>query len=121
MKKRWISLLLAGALALSLVGCSGGNKPVETTAGTTAPAETQSAAEPASSGVVEELKIGICKDVTPRSLASESGSFGQMNYNAFCAGTWLVRDENNEIQPNLMTSWEILDGGNVIRATFATD
>ena len=26
--------------------------------------------------VVEELKIGICKEVTPRTLASESGSFG---------------------------------------------
>ena len=35
--------------------------------------------------------------------------------------TWLVRDENNEMQPNLMTSWEILDKGSTIRATFATD
>ena len=64
--------------------------------------------------MVEELKIGICKEVTPRTLASESGSFGRMNYNAFCAGTWLVRDENNEMQPNLMTSWEILDKGSTI-------
>ena len=28
---------------------------------------------------------------------------------------------NNEMQPNLMTSWEILDKGSTIRATFATD
>ena len=32
-----------------------------------------------------------------------------------------MRDENNEMQPNLMTSWEILDKGSTIRATFATD
>lgn len=114
MKKRLLALLLAGAMALSAAGC--GASTEEKPAPETNPAQTQAASD-----VVEELKIGICKEVTPRSLASESGSFGRMNYNAFCAGTWLTRDENNEIQPNLMTSWEILDGGNIIRATFATD
>ena len=112
-----LSLLLAGALTLGLFGCSA-QTPEESGVPQSAPAQTEGTA---SAGVVEELKIGICKEVTPRTLASESGSFGRMNYNAFCAGTWLVRDENNEMQPNLMTSWEILDKGSTIRATFATD
>ena len=117
MKKQVLSLLLAGALTLGLFGCSA-QTPEESGVPQSAPAQTEGTA---SAGVVEELKIGICKEVTPRTLASESGSFGRMNYNAFCAGTWLVRDENNEMQPNLMTSWEILDKGSTIRATFATD
>ena len=117
MKKQVLSLLLAGALTLGLFGCSA-QTPEESGVPQSAPAQTEGTA---SAGVVEELKIGICKEVTPRTLASESGSFGRMNYNAFCAGTWLVRDENNEMQPNLMTSWEILDEGSTIRATFATD
>ena len=112
-----LSLLLAGALTLGLFGCSA-QTPEESGVPQSAPAQTEGTD---SAGVVEELKIGICKEVTPRTLASESGSFGRMNYNAFCAGTWLVRDENNEMQPNLMTSWEILDKGSTIRATFATD
>jgi len=117
MKKQVLSLLLAGALTLGLFGCSA-QTPEESGVPQSAPAQTEGTD---SAGVVEELKIGICKEVTPRTLASESGSFGRMNYNAFCAGTWLVRDENNEMQPNLMTSWEILDKGSTIRATFATD
>ena len=117
MKKQVLSLLLAGALTLGLFGCSA-QTPEESGVPQSAPAQTEGTD---SAGVVEELKIGICKEVTPRTLASESGSFGRMNYNAFCAGTWLVRDENNEMQPNLMTSWKILDGGSTIRATFATD
>ena len=93
MKKQVLSLLLAGALTLGLFGRSA-QTPEESGVPQSAPAQTEGTA---SAGVVEELKIGICKEVTPRTLASESGSFGRMNYNAFCAGTWLVRDENNEM------------------------
>lgn len=85
-------------------------------------AETEAVSEDAQKGgIVEELRIGITKDIEPRSLASEQGQFGRMNYNAFCAGTMLTRDQNNEIQPNLMTDWEIQDDGSTILATFATD
>ena len=112
MKKQVLSLLLAGALTLGLFGCSA-QTPEESGVPQSAPAQTEGTA---SAGVVEEPV-----SYTHLTLASESGSFGRMNYNAFCAGTWLVRDENNEMQPNLMTSWEILDKGSTIRATFATD
>ena len=78
MKKQVLSLLLAGALTLGLFGCSA-QTPEESGVPQSAPAQTEGTD---SAGVVEELKIGICKEVTPRTLASESGSFGRMNYNA---------------------------------------
>lgn len=70
---------------------------------------------------IEELKVGITKDIEPHSLVSEQGSFGRMNYNAFCAGTLMVRNLENEIEPNLMTDWELSEDGREIVATFATD
>lgn len=80
---------------------------------------TSALAEPG--GKVEELKIGISKAITPRTLMSESGAYGRMNYNAFCAGTFLVKDAEGVIQPNLMTDWEISADGTEMIATFATD
>lgn len=71
--------------------------------------------------IVEELRIGTTSDIEPLTAVSDSGSFGNMNYNAFCSGTMLVRDENNEMAPNLMTDWEIAEDGSYIIATFATD
>ena len=104
--KKIISSVLAAVLAVSVMT---GFTPV------------QAEAAESGSGIVEELRIGITKDIEPRSLTSESGQFGRMNYNAFCAGTMLTRDVNNEITPNLMTDWEIQDDGSTIIATFATD
>ena len=72
-------------------------------------------------GKVDELKVGIAKAVTPRTLMSESGAYGRMNYNAFCAGTFLIKDADGVIQPNLMTDWEINEDGTEMVATFATD
>ena len=57
MKKQVLSLLLAGALTLGLFGCSA-QTPEESGVPQSAPAQTEGTA---SAGVVEELKIGICK------------------------------------------------------------
>ena len=127
--KRFLSSLLAVVLLAALLAGCGGKAdepaPAPTTAAPATPASPASpapAAEPAPArGVVEELRVGITKDIEPRSLTSESGSFGRMNYNAFCAGTLLVRDSENQIRPNLMTDWEIAEDGSYIIATFATD
>ena len=62
MKKQVLSLLLAGALTLGLFGCSA-QTPEESGVPQSAPAQTEGTD---SAGVVEELKIGICKEVTPR-------------------------------------------------------
>ena len=111
MKKLCSALLSAVLAAGMMVG----------TVSTPVMAAETAAESTAQGSVVDLLRIGICKDIEPRSLASESGQFGRMNYNAFCAGTMLIRDENNEMQPNLMTDWEIQDDGATIIATFATD
>ena len=114
MKRRVYSVLLSAVLS---AGMAFGSIVAPAFA-----AETEAVSEDAQKGgIVEELRIGITKDIEPRSLASEQGQFGRMNYNAFCAGTMLTRDQNNEIQPNLMTDWEIQDDGSTILATFATD
>jgi len=56
MKKRLISLALAAALALTMVGCRGNDEPAASTPAASAPA----ASEPSSSGdTVEPYKIGI--------------------------------------------------------------
>ena len=68
MKKQILSLLLAGVMTLSLFGCSGQPTDQDTPQNTTA----QSTETP-SAGVVEELKIGICKEVTPRRAALSGG------------------------------------------------
>lgn len=124
--KRFLSSLLAVVLLAALLAGCGGKAdepaPAPTTAAPASPASPAPAADPAPArGVVEELRVGITKDIEPRSLTSESGSFGRMNYNAFCAGTLLVRDSENQIRPNLMTDWEIAEDGSYIIATFATD
>ncbi len=118
--KKSIAFFLVCLITLNLFGCAKQQSDAEGTVSNTTSSETVSQGE-LTAGVVDELKVGICKEATPRRLSSESGAFGRMNYNAFCAGTWMVRDEKNQIQPNLMTDWEILDDGNLIRATFATD
>ena len=115
--KKSISLLLAAALAVSLFGCSGGGtQNTAPPAGTTVPSPV-----PEVSSAVDELEIGICKEIEPRTMMSESGAFGRMNYNGFCAGTFLVKDAEGQIQPNLMSSWEIGKNGTELLATFATD
>ncbi len=110
--KKIISLLLVVVIVLSMTGC----KSAQAT-----PASGQKSEKAQSDKTVEVLSVGITKDIEPRTLTSESGQFGRMNYNAFCAGTLLTRDANNEIKPNLMTAWEIGKDGKSIVATFATD
>lgn len=60
MKKQALSLFLAGALALSLFGCSA--QPAAESAPQSSPAET---AGSSSAGVVEELHLGTPPQTTP--------------------------------------------------------
>lgn len=122
--KNLLPLLMACGVLLAGCGTSDPSMSGAAKAETTAVSRETAAGQEKTdneSGMIDELDIGITKDIEPRSLASEQGSFGRMNYNAFCAGTWLVRDKDNNIQPNLMTKWEVSDDGMSIIATFATD
>ena len=78
MKKQALSLFLAGALALSLFGCSA--QPAAESAPQSSPAET---AGSSSAGVVEELHLGTTAANDTFTTFVESGAFGKMCYNSF--------------------------------------
>lgn len=77
MKKQALSLFLAGALALSLFGCSA--QPAAESAPQSSPAET---AGSSSAGVVEELHLGTTAANDTFTTFVESGAFGKMCYNS---------------------------------------
>lgn len=112
MKQQVLSLFLAGALALSLFGCSG----APGTAGDASPSPAaQAEEEPVT------LYIGTTKAPEVMSTMYERDAFGRMNYNSFCAAPFLERDENGVVQPNIMTDWVFSDDLTSLVATFATD
>ena len=82
---------------------------------------TIACAEVQSPAHVEELIIGTCSSMEPCSMMAEGGVFGHMNYTGFCAGTFLTRDENLQIQPYIMTDWEVSEDSKEMLCTFATD
>lgn len=116
--KRWVSLLLAGALMLTAAGCTGQNPETASS-----PGESSSLAESSqpSAPYVEELRVGTTAAIDGTNVMTENGIFGKLNYNAVVTAPFVVTDENGEIQPFFMTSWELSDDLNQITATFATD
>lgn len=50
MKKKWTAMLLAGAMATSLTGCGGSDKPVENTPATSGAPQTEASAEEGNAG-----------------------------------------------------------------------
>lgn len=116
--KRLSSLLLAGMLLLT--SACGARPPVESQGGSpeSTPVQTVSAA---TSGVVEELRIGTTAAIDGTNVMTENGIFGKLNYNAVVTAPFVVTDENGEVQPFFMTNWTISEDGNSITAAFATD
>lgn len=116
--KRWVSLLVAGALMLTAAGCTGQNPEAAPS-----PGESSSLAESSqpSAPYVEELRVGTTAAIDGTNVMTENGIFGKLNYNAVVTAPFVVTDENGEVQPFFMTSWELSDDLNQITATFATD
>lgn len=120
--KKMVSLILAGAMALSMTGCS--SKPAETTAAateaaaekeTTTAAETTTATEAAAEG--ETYKIGVLQLVQHTALdASNEGFFAALDE----AGIKYEADQQNASgeQANCLTIAEKLvnDGNDLILA-----
>ena len=113
--KRLVSLLLAGALALTAAGCAG-----QPQANSPTPSVPEESGQPAAA-YVSELRIGTTASIDGANVMTESGIFGKLNYNAVVAAPFVVTDENGKVQPFFMTSWELSDDLNTITATFATD
>ena len=108
--KRLSSLLLAGMLLLT--SACGARPPVESQGGSpeSAPVQTVSAA---TSGVVEELRIGTTAAIDGTNVMTENGIFGKLNYNAVVTAPFVVTDENGEVQPFFMTNWTISEDGKI--------
>ena len=92
MKKQALSLFLAGALALSLFGCSA--QPAAESAPQSSPAET---AGSSSAGVVEELHLGTTAANDTFTTFVESGAFGKMCYNSFVTAPFWQTGPNGEV------------------------
>ena len=70
--KKFVALLLAGAMVLSLTACGGGKKE-ETKAPETKEAAGENAEVAEPSGDVEKIKIGLCQPFTgPAAVAGEN-------------------------------------------------
>ena len=70
---------------------------------------------------VTELRIGTTTANDTFNILSQGGIFGRINYVGFVHGNWVYIDENREIQPYFMTSFDISDDGKVLDFTFPTD
>lgn len=117
-KKQILVALIVLVMCLNLIGCSGGEKeaPVNIQENVVKKEETKG-----EKTNVKVLRIGTTKPADSFNITKEDGSFGKMNYNSFVAAAFLEKDENNELQPNIMQSWEIADDQESMIAKFATD
>lgn len=95
MKKRVLSLLLSGALALGLFGCS---------------------AQPA-----EELHLGTTAANDTFTTFVESGAFGKMCYNSFVTAPFWQTGPNGEVEPFLVADWTVSEDSTTITCDLALD
>ena len=107
MKKSYskiLCMLIASLLAVSFAACgsSGGNSGSK------------------SGGHVAELRIGTTTANDTFNILSQGGIFGRINYIGFVHGNWVYIDENRQVQPYFMTSFNISDDGKVLDFTFPT-
>ena len=114
MKKQALSLFLAGALALSLFGCSA--QPAAESAPQSSPAET---AGSSSAGVVEELHLGTTAANDTFTTFVESGAFGKMCYNSFVTAPFWQTGPNGEVEPFLVTDWTVSEDSTTITCDLA--
>lgn len=114
MKKQALSLFLAGALALSLFGCSA--QPAAESAPQSSPAET---AGSSSAGVVEELHLGTTAANDTFTTFVESGAFGKMCYNSFVTAPFWQTGPNGEVEPFLVADWTVSEDSTTITCDLA--
>ena len=116
MKKQALSLFLAGALALSLFGCSA--QPAAESAPQSSPAET---AGSSSAGVVEKLHLGTTAANDTFTTFVESGAFGKMCYNSFVTAPFWQTGPNGEVEPFLVADWTVSEDSTTITCDLALD
>ena len=108
-------LLAAGMAAALILGCV----PAWNVSASETSVEAE--AETASKKHVENLVIGTTSVNDTFNLTSQSGAFGRINYNCIANAYFAYTDENNEVQPYFLTSYEISEDGTELAITFPTD
>ncbi len=111
-----LTKLLAACLVTAAVL---GSVPVENVSASEI--STEEAAQTVSRKHVENLIIGTTSVNDTFNLTSQSGAFGRINYNCIANAYFAYTDENNEIQPYFLTSYEISEDGTELAITFPTD
>nr|WP_312579918.1 ABC transporter substrate-binding protein [Sedimentibacter sp.] len=109
MKSKKIICLLLTMIMILMAACSNEK------------ANTETITESNGDKSVELLKIGTTKPNDSFSTMVENGAFGKMGYNSFVMAPFIELDENYELQPNIMKTWEISDDLKSVTATFAVD
>lgn len=130
--RRFGIVLLAVVLILTLFSaCT--STPQESSA-VTESSESQSVSEsseevsessteslPEESPEATQLRIGTTSPQEAFSILLTNGAVGRMNYNSFTNLSFLQWDENNQLAPNFMQTWEFAEDGLSLTFTFPTD
>ena len=116
--KRLSSLLLAGMLLLT--SACGARTPVESQGGSpeSAPVQTVSAA---TSGVVEELRIGTTAANEMFTTFVENDAFGKMCYTSFVTAPFWQTSADGEVEPFIVTNWTVSEDSTTITCDLALD
>ena len=109
--------LLSMALAASLCASLAVTGPVMAESTET---EAQTEASAANGEHVKNLVVGTTSTLDTKSILSQSGSFGKFNYNSIVYANFFYPDENGNMQPYFLKSYEISEDGCELKMTFPT-
>lgn len=101
----FLSILLALCMSLSSVLCAGASE----------------AENSEQRGHIANLIIGTSSQPETTSILSQAGALGKFNYNSITYANLFYPDENNDMQPYFLKSYEISEDACQIDMTFPTD
>lgn len=130
--KKWSVLILATLVVITLMsGCGKkdggetGTPGKETTVSTekeaAASTEKADSEKPAEKKHIEKLVIGTTGANDTFNIMSQSGAFGKLNYNCVVNAYLAYPDNDKNIQPYFLKSYELSSDGKQLKIEFPTD
>ena len=118
--KRIVCLLLAAALTMGLAAC-GGTPAAQTPApASAAPATQAPGGDAGAGGHIANLIVGTSGQPETTSILSQAGALGKFNYNSITYANFFYPDQNNDMQPYFLKSYQISEDGCELDMTFPT-
>ena len=114
--KRIISVVLCVCLCTVLLCSCKTDKPAETSGS----AESISA-DSEGKGHVELLRLGTTNENDNFNAVSQSGILGRINYTGFCQGNMFVNDEQGNLVPSMLKSYEISEDNHTLTMVIPTN